>query len=183
MPNEPTSRGRPAPSGGGPEPWRRSAHTPGGQHPPEPPLEEFWPGYLRDGYFDPAGNLKAEFVLRSKVEPLIKAMADARLTSHQIRRFFQHCRAIEARLKANRTSWGNEEAEFRKLDVAAADAFGKGDTRDPKDRKIPKLFHDFIERNVKTVQTPKDFLKGFLPHFEALVGFGSRHLKEGERGR
>lgn len=140
----------------------------------EPTLDSLWPGYLNGGYFDADGNLKPEYVSRAQVERLVKAMSRANplLTPHQIRRFFQHCRAIEARLKAQTSTWGAEQANFYKLDSAAADAFGKS----PK--KIPKLFHDFIQRNVAAVKSADHFLKGFLPHFEALVGFGSQYLKE-----
>ena len=59
--------------------------------------------------------------------------------------------------------------------MAAADAFGKMPP------KIPEIFHDFIKSNVAAVKNEKDFLKGFLPHFEALVGFGSQYFKERER--
>ena len=143
----------------------------------EPTLDSLWIGYLNGGYFDTDGNLKHEYVSRAKVEPLVKAMsrAEPKLTMHQVRRFFQHCRAIEARLKAKTTTWGAEKAIFYKLDSAAADAFGKSS------RKIPKLFHDFIQKNVAIVDTEEHFLKGFMLHFEALVGFGSQHLKEKER--
>jgi hypothetical protein len=43
--------------------------------------------------------------------------------------------------------------------------------------KIPEIFHDFIVENVALVRSEKDFLDGFLPHFAALVGFGTRHFK------
>jgi hypothetical protein len=37
---------------------------------------------------------------------------------------------------------------------------------------------------VEAVRGPDDFLRGFLPHFEAFVGFGTQHFpKEPERGR
>ena len=131
----------------------------------------------RTGYFDAAGNLRAEFVARDRLVPIAEEMANAQppLTAHQIRRFFQHCRAIEAKLRAMTSTWAAEEAAFRQLDIAAADAFGK---RPP---KIPELFHEFVKSNVAAVNNEKDFLKGFLPHFEALVGFGSRYFKERER--
>jgi CRISPR type III-A-associated protein Csm2 len=145
--------------------------------PPERSMADLWPDYLRGGYFDTDGNLRSEYVARATVEPLVRAMSSAfpKLTSHQVRRFFQHCRAIEARLKAGTTSWGAELSQVKKLDIAAADAFGKTQ------RKIPGLFHDFIRDNVAAVRTQEDFLKGFLRHFEALVGFGSQHLHERER--
>jgi hypothetical protein len=140
-------------------------------------LDEAWPHYLRDGYFDEAGHLRPEYVARERMEPLVRTMSDTwpGLTMHQVRRFFQHCRAIEARLRARSSTWPAEDTVFRKLDVAAADAVGKST------QKIPRLFHDFIRRNVAAVRSEKDFLKGFLPHFEALVGFGAPFLRERER--
>ena len=148
-----------------------------GQRPPEKTLDQMWSGYLTAGYFGADHHLKPELVSRRLVEPLVSEMGRAwpPLVNHQVRRFFQHCRAIEARLKAKTSTWSAEEAAFRMLDVAAADAFGKAH------KKIPQLFHDFIQRNVAAVKTEKDFLEGFLPHFEALVGFGAQHLRERER--
>lgn len=153
------------------------------ERPPEKSLHDLWPEYLQGGYFDANGHLKLEYVSRAKVEPLIKEMSRAfpPLTMHQLRRYFQHCRGIEAKLKqqsspeAQQASWELERASFYKLDSAAADAYGK------QQKKIPRLFHDFIKRNVETVRTKDDFLKGFLPHFEALVGFGAQHLNERDR--
>jgi CRISPR type III-A-associated protein Csm2 len=103
------------------------------------------------------------------------ARAEPELNQHQLRRFFQHCRALEARLRARQATWPALEAQFCKLDAAAADAAGKSPP------KIPALFHDFIRRNVRAVHSEKDFLDGLLPHFEALVGFGALHLKKSER--
>jgi CRISPR type III-A-associated protein Csm2 len=143
-----------------------------------PPTEESLSDILRgSGYFDAAGNLRIDFVVRDRLVPIAKDLANAQppLTAHQVRRFFQHCRAIEAKLRAKTSTWAAEEAAFRQLDVAAADAFGKMQP------KIPELFHDFIKSNVAAVKNEKDFLKGFLPHFEALVGFGSQYFKERER--
>jgi CRISPR type III-A-associated protein Csm2 len=140
-------------------------------------LVDLWPRYIAGGYFDADGHLQTELLLRERLVPLVQEMdrGSPRLTMHQVRRFFQHCRAIEARLRSKTSTWAREEASFRKLDVAAADAFGKSNP------KIPRIFHDFIQRNVAAVQNEDDFLRGFLPHFEALVGFGSQFLRERER--
>lgn len=144
---------------------------------PQEPEESLSEILQKHGYFNKAGNLRPQFVTRDRIAPIAEDMARATpaLTMHQIRRFFQHCRAIEAKLRAKTSTWEAEEAAFRQLDVAAADAFGKSP------QKIPKLFHDFIKSNVAAVKNEKDFLKGFLPHFEALVGFGSQFFKERER--
>lgn len=140
----------------------------------------FWPGYLDGGYFDAAGNLRVEYVDREHMEPLARAMANAKLSTHQVRRFFSHCRMIEGQLKAlGRTAeslerlWAVEFTAFVRLDVFAADALAK--------QKAPKLFHDFIRRNVGVVKSHADFLRGFMPHFEALIGFGTAHFSKSDR--
>ena len=129
-----------------------------------------WPDCIDDGYFV-NGCLHPGYVVRERMEESAKRMAADGLTTHQIRRFFQHCRAIESRLRSKSSTWESERTVFQKLDVAAADAIGK------KPSKIPVTFHEFISSNVQAVKTEKDFLEGFLPHFEALVGFGSAYFR------
>lgn len=140
-------------------------------------VEQLWPGYLERGYFDEAGNLRVEYVGREKVEPLVREMGRAKpaLTQGQLRRFFQHCRRIETRLKSEEVSWAQVRAQVVFLDAAAQDAYGK------QPRKVPSLFRDFVQRNIASVQSEKDFREGFLPHFEALVGFGSMHIQRDRR--
>lgn len=151
----------------------------GGPVQPQQSITNLWPNYLQGGYFDENGYLKPEYVSREKIEPLVKAMCkdgdeERRdgLTSHQIRRYFGHCRTIETRLKTTGARWESAVPEIKKLDIAAADGFAK------QPRKIPDLFHEFIKRNVAAIKTKKDFLEGFLPHFEAIVGFGTAHFKK-----
>lgn len=143
-------------------------------HDSELSLLQLWPDYLKDGYFDANGHLKIEYVSREKVEPLVKAMCQDRtgLTTHQVRRYFGHCRAIETRLKSSGATWTAVWPEVKRLDVAAADGAAK------QQPKIPALFHDFIRSNVACIKSDKDFLKGFLPHFEALIGFGQAHFRK-----
>jgi CRISPR/Cas system CSM-associated protein Csm2 small subunit len=144
---------------------------------PERSLDEIWPGYLKDGYFDREGNLDPIYVSRDRVDPLAKEMSkvDPPLNNHQLRRFFMHCRSVETRLKSGSSTWSAEVSNFKKLDIAAADGYGKS----PK--KIPRLFYEFIKRNVSVTKNRRDFIDGFLPHFEALVGFGQQYLRDRER--
>jgi len=143
-------------------------------------VQDVWKGpYLEGGYFDQDGNIRLNLVSRETMSGLAREMAAAypRLTIHQLRRFFGHGRAVEARLRAIQAGeaedrWKVVAADFAKLDIAASDAAGKSEP------KIPRLFEDFIKCNVRTVRSSKDFLDGFLPHFEALVGFGAREFKE-----
>jgi len=155
---------------------RDGGHSGGGNH-GQTRGSDTWLDYLKNGYFDGNGHLKVEFVTREKVEPLAEAMCKDRvgLTTHQVRRYFGHCRAVETRLKAGGAAWAAVWSEVKKLDVAAAD----GASKQPP--KIPALFHDFIRRNVAAIKSEKDFREGFLPHFEALVGFGQAHFRR-DRG-
>jgi len=166
--------------------FRAGGGPPGRGGPPRDPhgetVTKYWPDYLKGGYFDEAGNLRLEYVCRDKVEPLVRKMCEPRegLTSHQVRRYFGHCRALETRLRgldeeARAARWKQVHAEVKKLDIAAADGVAK------QPRKIPELFHDFIRRNVAAIKTDKDFLSGFVPHFEALVGFGQAYFRK-DRG-
>jgi CRISPR type III-A-associated protein Csm2 len=137
---------------------------------PNDTIAQHWPDYLKGGYFDTGGCLKVEYVSRERVEPLAQKMSS--LTIHQIRRYFSHCRAIETRLRSVGAAWESLWPEVKRLDVAAADGAAK------QPPKIPPLFHDFIRRNVDKIKTKDDFLKGFLPHFEALVGFGQAYFRK-----
>lgn len=149
----------------------RSQRDRGGGHGlPNDTIAQHWTDYLRGGYFDDDGHLKVEYVSRERVEPLARRMPS--LTIHQVRRYFGHCRAIETRLKSGSVQWAGVWPEVKRLDVAAADGAAKNPP------KIPGLFHDFIKRNVDAIKTQRDFLEGFLPHFEALIGFGQAHFRK-----
>ena len=118
--------------------------------------------------------LDSAFVSKKNVDTLAKSFAAQKLTTGQIRRFFNHCREIERRLKVDDESWEQVSAKFESLCCHAQNAKAAS--------KIPDEFRRFIDDNVKRVvsaQNPKAaFLDGFLPHFEALVGFGAAYLKK-----
>jgi len=195
--NRPTGGGgvKPRDGGGGKTVYDGGARSAGGygggggdrdRSQPDQTIGQLWPGYLEGGYFDDQGSLKIQYVSRcipgdeileeSKqkgLEAIVRAMANARpaLTTGQLRRFFMHCRGIETKLKS-RALWGTIRPQFQFIDSAASDAHGK------QPQKIPGLFYDFIRRNVNAVKTEQDFLHGFIPHFEALVGFGSLYIQK-----
>ena len=122
--------------------------------------------------------LDTAFVSKRNLDGLSRYLAHSAkpaLTTGQIRRFFNHCRVIERRLVVEGESWKRVAASFEMLGCHAQNAQAT--------RKIPREFQGFIDDNVARVTSSADpktsFLKGFLPHFEALVGFGAAHLKPG----
>ena len=133
-----------------------------------------------DAYFAPDENgapcPRTDFVSRAKMDALARFLAsgdrNTKLTTGQARRFFNHCREIERRLQVEGESWSEVAASFQSLSAHAQYARSG--------RKIPREFQWFIDDNVDRVSSaddPRDaFLRGFLPHFEALVGFGAAYM-------
>lgn len=144
------------------------------------PLRKLWHERYQAGYFVD-GHLRPEFVRRADIEPLVRELSQGvrfdgefypPLATHQLRRFFGHSRLIERELRVRQKEWGAMLPAVVKLDGSAQDALGKHEP------KIPVSFHEFIEWNVAAVKSQRDFLDGFLPHFEAVVGFSSGQLKD-----
>ena len=110
--------------------------------------------------------------------PIVRSLTQGRsaLTTGQMRRFFNHCRELERQLKVEGKSWERVSAKFAGTSAHAHNAAAAS--------KIPTSFRDFIDENVKRTlkaTKPKDaFLRGFMRHFEALVGFSAQKLKKGD---
>ena len=164
---------------------RSSGQAGGDQNAPQQSNEYRYPEKFPDSYFqaDPQGRdcLLTDFVAKSKVDELARQLSLSRnretaLTTGQLRRFFNHCRDVERRLSIEGESWPQVAAGFAMLSAHAQNAAAS------RPSKIPRLFQEFIDCNVKRVTSSIDpryaFLEGFLPHFEALVGFGTAHMKD-----
>ena len=140
-------------------------------------------GYFRTDKKDNRHYLLPEWVARDKVGALAEELASQRpnLTMSQLRRFFNHCRRIEQRLEGGGDGWWQVAASFEMLRCYAYDA--------RKGAKIPAGFHAFIDGNVERVTRAGDsaqdrecaFREGFMPHFEALVGYFTGKNVEGQR--
>jgi CRISPR type III-A-associated protein Csm2 len=128
------------------------------------------------GFFDAKGGLRVELVDREHMDKMASGMAEDGLLMNQLNRFFRHCRRIQSRLSRNETSWEKEKSAVALLSAHAADAYGKSP------RKIPQSFKEFIDRNVARIHTEDDFVKGFMKHFEALMGFASLYAKKSQKG-
>ena len=156
-----------------PEQRERRGRGGGRNKPPREDLPKFPVSYFET---DNQGRsyLQPDFVSKKNIDPLAKQLAYRKLTTGQIRRFFNHCREIERQLKVDGESWHQVSARFEALCYHAQNAVAA--------RKIPREFQNFIDENVKRVvsaeEPEKAFLDGFLPHFEALVGFGAAYLRE-----
>lgn len=134
-------------------------------------------GYLSQGYFDSDGYI-FEDLLDKTAQEVAKTICHAKpaLTQHQIRGFFGHARDAESQLRLLK-DFRAIVPNIRRMKSLADDRASRTTNR------IPDVFRDFIFRNVDAVKTEKDFTKGFMPHFEAVVGFCAPFLKRGRKER
>ncbi|MFZ4437619.1 MAG: type III-A CRISPR-associated protein Csm2 [Syntrophales bacterium] len=130
------------------------------------PVESTLPqDYLSKGYFDDKGNLFERYVVgKGDADLIAKQLGLDRpaMTNHQLRRFYRHVRAAENRLKMT-DNFPAVYIDLKRLEPFVAEAKGKS--------KIPELFYIFMTKNLSAVKTEKDFLNGFLEHFQAVVAF------------
>lgn len=125
----------------------------------------FGPDYLAEGYFEQKEGkdyLRPQ-VLDSLAVDAAKALGNREMKSHQLRRFFNKARGIEAKLD-----------RVKDFEAIKADIYGfKRDVAYQVGRKVvPEEFRLFIERNVElAVQDEKSFRQGFLQHFESVLAY------------
>jgi CRISPR/Cas system CSM-associated protein Csm2 small subunit len=154
----------------------QGARPQGGQRGGSPPGRlagggegRFPPGYPQ--YFTPEGHLRVELVMK-EAEEMAKRFEDDGLRRHQLRAFYDHAKRQLQRL-AYGAPFGDVWPEIGRLRSCAADRAGrKGDNA------LPQSFKEFIDRNVEAVKDERCFRKGFMPHFEAVVGYCARIKKD-----
>ncbi len=121
-------------------------------------------GYLANGYFDEKGYILPQVVVNWPKD--ISQKLDSAYPSmnvSQLRKFFTEVRHIEGQLSVGK-NFDSLKGRVLKLDAYAADARKKNG--------VPEIFKQFIEQNLKwAVRTEKDFVSGFVPHFESIVAY------------
>jgi len=134
----------------------------------EPNLPE---GYLTKGFFDTNGNVLEKYITtwaEEIAQKLGQGFPD--MKKHQLRRFYNHVKLLERKLDLT----GNYDAINKDLKMLIPYAVNASNANPP---KVPKLFEEFIKKNLGAVGDPKTF-RAFLDHFQAIVGFSERYLKK-----
>lgn len=127
-------------------------------------------GYLANGYFSPEGNLSENFIL-VWAEDIARKLGQTTpdMKKHQLRRFYNHVKSLERKLDLS--DYDSINNDLKMLIPYATNAANSSPM------KIPKLFEEFIRKNLMIVKDSKSF-HAFLQHFEAIVGFSERYLKK-----
>ncbi len=121
-------------------------------------------------YFDEKGNIRVELLETDAyklAQTFVRPRAEGRervnpLTSAQLRRFFGEFRQLEKKVRAKDFDAVKPLIKMVKSKASYA--------ANPKNRKIPDEFKNFLIGNVEKINEEKDF-KAFMLHFEAVVGF------------
>jgi len=130
----------------------------GARQPPQLPR-----GYLQNGYFDSQGNLWPE-IIQQWPDEIAQTFRDGRLTTTQLRRFFNQARALEKELKTK--TFERLKEDVATLKPIAAASVGR--------KTAPDIFKQFIDRNVDLVLRSPDsdaLVRGFLTHFQSVVAY------------
>jgi CRISPR type III-A-associated protein Csm2 len=106
-------------------------------------------------------------LITHEAEQLAKRFEEDRLKRNQLRAFYDH-----AKRQLQRLSYGAPFEEIH-ADVARLKAFA-ADRAGRADNALPISFKTFIDKNIDAVLTEKDFARGFMPHFEAVVAYCAR---------
>ncbi len=138
---------------------------------------------LKNGYFTPNHVIKQEF-LKEYPEIIVDDLAGIRLGKNgntesklrmsytQIRNFYDYIRVAESSYRYSKEAGNDSEtlkerflAKIRRLDPMVTYALGRDNP------SVTKEFRKFILANINSCNTVEDVINGFLPHFEAVVGY------------
>lgn len=125
---------------------------------------------LMKGYFETPYYVKKEFIVEYPKELAVLFGKDRSLNkSAQIRKYFDFCRKIEGIFKVKK-DFNYVKSELPRLIYHINSAYNK------KPPLVSAEFKMFIEKNVEmAIQDENNFLKGFMNHFEALIGFSNNN--------
>lgn len=124
--------------------------------------------FIGAGYFqDSNRRVIREDLVCEKAEDLGRRLASRggndSMSSSQLRRFYHDVKALEAQVVAE-DDFTKIKPMVKMLKSKAAYARGRSGSR------VPRLFEEFIQQSVDTIQDLSDF-KAFLKVFEAVVGY------------
>jgi CRISPR type III-A-associated protein Csm2 len=142
-------------------------------------------GYLDNGYFvDPERGVVLPELLTTEAYNIAESFANANVSMSQVRRYFTMARFLEDRLKSNQGTYDEVANELRRMRANVSAVVGR--IQEFRERqRLTETLKAFIEANVDAAVADEiSFKKGFLPHFECVLGYFYWHnsQKGGRRG-
>jgi len=127
------------------------------------PFDEYL-AEVDNGYFNESGAIDKEFLI-DYPKFLVNEFRKNRNVNKtsQIRRYFDHIRLIEGKYKFHK-NFELTKGDLYKLVSIANKSMTKNN--------LSESFFKFFDKNIETAcRDSKSFLYGFIPHFQAIIGF------------
>ena len=122
---------------------------------------EQYEAFMQRGYFE--GKKIFPELIKEWPKWLAENFLRARLTSTQLRRFFNKMRVIQQRIDAT-NDFERYKEDILGLTPLAAAAVGK--------ETAPKIFYDVMRMNVdNAVNSQPAFERGFIIHFQSIIAY------------
>lgn len=117
-----------------------------------------------NGYFNEKGCLKESLIIKYPQQLANLFSLDQKVNKPtQIRKYYDYCKNLEGILKI-KNDFSCIVADLYQLIPLTNNAMNKGN--------ISVAFRDFLEINInQAVKSEKNFLEGFIPHFQSLIGY------------
>lgn len=164
-----------------------SANTAAG--PPGRPIPGCLPStyvdLVRTGYFDRDGVIREQY-LRGATQDLARKFQPGQrggLTSNQLRIFFNNLKTAQTAYKNAVSAAEGDRAAADKIllrKVQAMDSLIRYAKGKQDNSAIPEAFFHFILENVDACKNSKDINDGFIPHFQAVLGFFKYYEQENQ---
>lgn len=129
-------------------------------------IDQYWEE-LANGYFIRDDYIRKEFILTFAKELAEEFFKNENVNKPtQIRKYFDYCDKINGMSKVKK-DFLFVQAELPKVIPHLNNALKKG--------LITNDFYNFMEKNIEeALIEEKNFTKGFIPHFEAVIGFSQK---------
>jgi|BEDMetMinimDraft_2_1075160.scaffolds.fasta_scaffold07412_2 CRISPR type III-A-associated protein Csm2 len=131
-------------------------------------------------YFSENGVIRKE-LLAEEAEKWAKNLQ--KVPPSQLRRFYHDVMALKRRIELGTLRGGTDENETRKLDEEVRARMmllrAKAAYTYNRERRYGQDFFRFFNDHAHSVKTAEDFMKGFQPHFEAVMAFHKVYEKGG----
>lgn len=119
---------------------------------------------INDGYFNEKECLKESLIIKYPQYLANLFSKDQKINKPtQIRKYYDYCKNLEGILKI-KNDFSCIIPDLYQLIPLTNNAMNKGN--------ISNAFRDFLEINInQAVKSEKNFLDGFMPHFQSLIGY------------
>lgn len=122
--------------------------------------------FVEKGFRNESGNIREELITIEAYE-IAKSLNSGKVTSSQLRAFYNEFKAIQNRIIDEKTF--EENYVFILLMKSKADY----KYRNNRNNQIPQVFHEFLEESVNTLKKfkSKRNFDDYMLFFEAIVGY------------